>query len=131
MGIHEYAAILLVIRVASMTLMASVLRRQLQLFKLYIDKEIAGYRRILFALATAIFVGNIIPAGIDALTLFSIVTRSAKTVNGISLLYTLAWATTSLLSSILIFRLYRMSHTVDETHAESEHVLTNDDTHKK
>lgn len=127
MDIKVYAAILLIIRLASMFLMGAVLRRQLQLFKMPIDKEIRTYRLILFILALAIFAGNIIPAIIDLFTITDNLTRSAKAINGVSLLYTLAWATSSLLSSILIFWLYRMSHNVDESHAESEHSLTNEE----
>lgn len=110
-----------------MILMGSVLKHQLELFKLPIDKEIRLYRKILFALALAIFLGNIIPAGIDLLTLTGDLVRLAKTVNTVSTTYTMAWAATSLLSSILIFWLYRMSHNVDETHTDSEHILTNDE----
>ena len=130
MDIHTYAAILLATRVVSMFLMGAVIRRQLQLFKLYIDKEIRHYRIILFVLAIAIFAGNVIPAGIDLLTITGDLVRSSKVVNGVSLVYTGAWATTSLLSSILIFWLYRMSHTVDTSHEESEHTLMNNEDKK-
>ena len=130
MDIHTYAAILLATRVVSMFLMGAVIRRQLQLFKLYIDKEIRHYRIILFVLAIAIFAGNVIPAGIDLLTITGYLVRSSKVVNGVSLVYTGAWATTSLLSSILIFWLYRMSHTVDTSHEESEHTLMNNEDKK-
>lgn len=125
MDIKLYASMLLIARVASMVLMALVLRRQIQLFKLPIDKEIRTYRIILFILAVAIFAGNIIPATIDVLTITDVLTRSARTVNGVSLLYTSAWVLTSLLSAILIFWLYRMSHNVDETHKEADHMLVN------
>lgn len=131
MDIKIYAAILLFARIVSMILMGYVLRRQLQLFKLPIDKEIRTYRVILFVLALAIFVGNIVPAVIDMLTVTEVVVRSAKTINGVSLWYTLAWTVSSLLSAILIAWLYSMSHTVDESHQESEHLLTNDEHIKK
>lgn len=127
MDIQLYAAILLIIRIITMVLMGFVLKRQLELFKLPIDKEITLYRKILFALALLIFLGNIIPAAIDLLTLTGDIIRSTRTVNGASLTYTLAWACTSLLSSVLIFWLYRMSHNVDQTHTESEHTLMNDE----
>lgn len=127
MDIHLYASILLVIRIASLILIGAVIKRQLELFKLFIDKEIRTYRRILFVLAIAIFIGNLIPGTIDILTLVGEVTRSAKTISGVSLVYTGAWALTSLLSSVLIFWLYRMSHTVDQSHDESEHTLMNND----
>lgn len=127
MDIQTYAAILLVIRVISMGLMAAVLFRQLELFRLPVPKDIKWYRIVLFILALGVFLGNIVPAGIDILTIFGEVVRSAKVVNGIGLIYSLDAAGTSLLSSILIFWLYRMSHTVDKSHTESDHTLMNDD----
>lgn len=125
MDIKLYAAILLGTRIVSLFLMGLVLRRQLQLFKLPIDREIRNYRVILFLLALAIFAGNIVPATIDFLTLTEGLTRSAKTINGVGLVYSLAWTATSLLSAVLIFWLYRMSHTVDQSHEDSDHTLTN------
>lgn len=130
MDIQLYASILLGIRVVSMFLIGKVILRQIELFKLFIDKEIRTYRRILFVLAVAIFIGNLIPGIIDVLTITGELTRSARTINGVSLWYTGAWAITSLLSSVLIFWLYRMSHNVDESHEDSEHTLMNDD-HKQ
>lgn len=127
MDIKVYAAILLIVRIASMILMGAVLKRQLQLFKMPIDKEIKHYRIILFLLALAIFAGNIIPATIDFLTIVDGLTRSAKTINGVGLVYSMAWTATSLLSAILIWWLYRMSHNVDESHKDSDHTLTNDE----
>lgn len=131
MDIKVYAAILLIVRIASMILMGAVLKRQLQLFKMPIDKEIKHYRIILFLLALAIFAGNIIPATIDFLTTVDGLTRSAKTINGVGLVYSMAWAVTSLLSAVLIWWLYRMSHNVDESHKDSDHTLTNDESIRK
>jgi ethanolamine transporter EutH len=131
MDIKVYAALLLVLRMVSLFFMGSVIKRQLQLFRLYIDKEIRMYRRILFVLAIAIFVGNLIPGLIDILTITGELTRSSKTINGVSLVYSGAWAITSLLSAILIWWLYRMSHTVDRSHDESEHTLMNNDDQNK
>lgn len=125
MDIQLYAAILLTTRIVSLFLMGSVLKRQLELFKLPIDKEIRNYRIILFLLAVAIFAGNIVPALIDLLTILGEITRSTNKINGVGLVYSLAWALTSLLSAILIAWLYRMSHNVDESHDESDHTLTN------
>lgn len=125
MDIKIYAAILLTTRIVSLVLMGLVLKRQLQLFKLPIDKEIRNYRIILFLLAIAIFAGNIVPATIDLMTLLGQITRSTTTINGVGLIYSMAWTLTSLLSGILIFWLYRMSHNVDESHEESDHTLTN------
>lgn len=125
MDIKIYAAILLILRIASLYFIGAVLKRQLELFKLFIDKEIRTYRRILFVLAVAIFIGNLIPGLIDILTITSTLTRSSQTINGVGLVYSSAWAATSLLSSVLIWWLYRMSHSVDKSHQESDHTLTN------
>ena len=127
MDIQTYAAILLVIRIVSMTLMMFVICRQLELFRLYIDKEIRHYRVMLFVLALAIFGSNLIPAAIDFLTLTGDLERSTQTVNGVSLTYSLAWAVASFLTSVLIYWLYLKSRRVDTSHDESEHTLMNDD----
>lgn len=127
MDIYTYAAILLFFRVVSIALIGIVIKRQLELFKLRIDPEITAYRKRLFYLSITIFVGNLIPALIDVFTLSGELVRSSPTVNTVSLIYTGAWVVTSTLMAYLIHSLYRMSHTVDESHAESEHVLMNDE----
>lgn len=127
MDIHTYAVILLVIRIASMILMGLVIKRQLELFRLRVPQEIKLYRVILFVLALGIFIGNITPAIIDVLTIFGDVDRSARIVKPISLLYTIDAAGTALLSSILIFWLYRMSNAADEKFVDSDHILMNND----
>lgn len=108
MDIQLYAALLLLVRIGSMTLMGAVLLRQIQLFELPIAKDIKHFRVVLFVLALCIFFGNFIPAGIDILTITGDLARSTKTVNTVSLIYTAATSLTSLLSAYLIFRLYRL-----------------------
>jgi hypothetical protein len=109
MDIQLYAGILLVLRLISMSFIFIVLRKQLALFKQPISDNIRWFRVTLFVLAMAVFIGNIIPAGIDILTVFADLPRSVRTVKPISLLYTMDAAGTSLVSSILIWTLYRMA----------------------
>lgn len=127
MDIHLYAAILLFFRAVSLGLIGIVIKRQLELFKLKIDPEISSYRKRLFYLSITIFVGNLIPAAIDVLTLTDTLTRASQTISGASLVYTGAWVATSTLMALLIHSLYRMSHKVDESHTESDHTLMNDE----
>lgn len=127
MDIKTYATILLVIRIVSMILIGVVLYKQLMLFKRPIDKEITHYRRLLFFLALAIFLGNIIPALIDILTIFGDLERSARIVKPISVIYTMDAAGTSVLSSLMIFAIYRNALHVDKTHTDSEHTLMNNE----
>ena len=91
-----------------MALMSVVIRKQWALFKLPIDHSILRFRRTLFFLTLAIFIGNIIPAVIDLLTLFDLTTRPL-TVQLPSVLYSFDNSITALLSSYLIWRLYRLA----------------------
>lgn len=130
MDIQLYATFLLVIRIASMALMGIVIYKQLQLFKLPIDREIRYYRIVFFVLAVGIFLGNVIPALIDIFTITGEIQRSTNTVNTIGVLYSLDAAGTALLSSIMIYTLYRNSHKVDKSHKESDHTLMNNEEEK-
>lgn len=114
--IELYASFLLVIRIISMTFIFMVLKRQWGLFKIpiqdeaRIDKKAARhFRRVLFILALIIFIGNIIPAGIDIMTLITDNTGRPRIVQPISVLYTMTASGTALLSSYLIWRLYRLA----------------------
>lgn len=123
MDIKVYAAILLVARVISMGFTGAVVLMQLGLFKLPIEGEdgmttdrrrrIRSYRKVLFGLAVAAFVSNIIPTVIDILTIFDMLERSSRVVQPASLVYTMTWAGSSILTSILLWSLYYMSYIVD------------------
>jgi hypothetical protein len=130
MDIQTYAFILLLIRIASMTFIGLVIWRQYTLFRIKLTSDINHYRVVLFILAIAVFLGNIIPAGIDILTITGDISRSVQTVKPVSLLYSMDSAMTALISSFLIWRLYRMSAQSDRDHVESEHMITNDEVHE-
>lgn len=115
-SIEVYAIILLLIRVASMTFIFFVLKRQFGLFKLPIKnsdivdaKALKHFRAVLFFLALIIFIGNILPAVIDISSLLNVSNGRPSLVQPISFAYTLSASITSLLSSYLIWRLYRLA----------------------
>jgi hypothetical protein len=113
-----------------MTFIGLVIWRQYTLFRIKLTSDINHYRVVLFILAIAVFLGNIIPAGIDILTITGDISRSVQTVKPVSLLYSMDSAMTALISSFLIWRLYRMSAQSDRDHVESEHMITNDEVHE-
>lgn len=111
-SITVIAGLLLVFRVVSDVLIALVIRRQWRLLKLPVPKEyredeksIKKFRKILFFLSIAIFVGNAIPVVIDALTLFVETGRPAN-LRAISIAYAFSNATTALVSATLVWLLY-------------------------
>lgn len=122
-SVEIYVIILLIFRVASMTLIFFVIKRQLDLFKLPIAKKIKHFRVVLFTLATIIFIGNIIPASIDIFTLLGD-TNQPQTIHGISVLYSLSASLTALVSSYLIWKLYRLAADAKKMTDLTENQLT-------
>lgn len=109
MPIKLLAALLLIAQVGTVIFIVSVLKRQLGLFKLYVDPGIRKFRRTLFLLALAIFLGNLIPMTIGFLTVLGSITRSASTVNLVSGIYTVSNTLTLFFSALLIWFLYRQA----------------------
>lgn len=107
--IQIYAGILLVLRIVSMTFMSMVIAKQVSLFKFSVPKKIRRFRVVLFALAIAILIGNFIPAGINTLTILDVQTGRPAEVHLVSTIYTLNASLVALLSSYLIWRLYRLA----------------------
>ena len=108
LSIEVYAVILLIVRLISMGLMWKVIQRQWSLFKKPIDESIKNFRKLLFVIALAIVAGNITPMVIDVLTIFATTDRPPF-VSLTSLAYTFNAAGTALLSSYLIWRLYKLA----------------------
>lgn len=115
-SITLYAAILLLVRIVSMTFITLVLKRQWALLKLpiknaeqYNVKALKHFRIVLFTIVLVIFIGNLVPAIIDIATILQANTGRPDTVNPVSLIYTLTASVTSLISSYLIWRLYRLA----------------------
>lgn len=143
MDIKLYAAILLVARLISMGFIFAVIVKQLALFKLPFEREeelspeyrkkLKYYRATLFVLAITAFVGNLLPAGIDVLTIFADLDRTSRTVKPISLVYTMTWAIISIVTNFLIWRLYYLSKQVDnKVQTKSpDHTLMNNKKQRK
>jgi len=115
-SITLYAAILLLVRIVSMTFITLVLKRQWELLKLpiknasqYDVRVLKQFRVVLFTLVLVIFIGNLVPAIIDIATILHANTGRPNTVQPVSLIYTLTASVTSLVSSYLIWRLYRLA----------------------
>src|SRR5690606_24199300 len=85
-----------------------------------IPDHIRTYRVVLFILALVIFVGNIIPAGIDIYTLISDTIPRPDRVPLMSVLYTFSASATALVSSILIWVLYNLARSEPANRDEQE-----------
>lgn len=114
MDIKQLAAILLVGRLISDFFIVLVLRRQWKLRKTKTHPRLMAYRKILALLAVLIFIGNIYPLVLDALTLSITNLRSTNTVNPVGVFYSLDNNLTFMFASILIYVLYKLSDTVIE-----------------
>lgn len=113
MSIQLYALLLIIARLASMAFMYMVLKRQLQLFKLPIETKLRHFRKVLFALALAIFLGNIAPLTIDILSLVASVGRPPR-ISTVGVIYTFSASAVAFTSSYLVWRLYRLAARDDE-----------------
>jgi hypothetical protein len=108
MTIKMYAFTMLVAHVGSMVFIFLVLRRQWALMKQPIPPAVRRFRVVLFMLSMAIFVGNIVPLAIDLATLF-VETSRPPVVKPLSLAYAYSNALILLVSSYLIWTLYRLA----------------------
>lgn len=107
-SIIELAFILLIAHTVSLVFIFRVLRRQYQLMRLPIDKHLQGFRKVLFLLSCAIFLGNIVPIIIDTLTLF-VDTERPSELHTISVVYACSNALTAMASALLIWLLYKIA----------------------
>lgn len=119
-SIQFIALCLLIARVISVVFIVAVLLRQWRLFKLPIDfslvpgissmekRSVYRVRRILFTLSVIILLGNMIPILIDTITLFYNPDRPTN-VKTISVAYAFSNAITAMLSSIMIWALYKLA----------------------
>ena len=109
MDIKVLATILIIGHLVSVTFILLVLKKQYGLFKLSIDHNIKVFRRVLFFLSIAIFMGNIIPITVDGLTIFNHIQRSTNHVNAVGLWYSMSNMLTAIFSSLLIWTLYLLA----------------------
>ena len=103
--LQTYALILIVFRLISAFFIIVVIKRQLELFKYPIHKEIRTFRVILFLLSMAVLVGNFVPFVIDIMALFG-GTNRPSVVPSASIAYSISVSVASVFSSILIWLLY-------------------------
>ena len=109
MDIKTLASILITLHLISGVFIVLVLKTQWGLFKTQIAKPLRTYRKVLFALSLVIFIGNLNPILIDAQTLLSNTTQRPTHLKPISISYATSNALTALISSVLIYILYRMA----------------------
>lgn len=109
MNIKTLAWILLIFRLLSMGFIVLVLRRQMRLFKLYIQPQLRTFRKVLFLLALIVFIGNLIPIVVDLLTVFSKIHRVVSRTNMAGVVYALSNDLVSLSSSVFIWYMYRVA----------------------
>lgn len=107
-SIVTLAAFLLALRIISVIIISRVIRRQWQLLRLHIHPALRRFRLVLIFLSLAILLGNMIPIVIDAATLFVPTGRPAQ-IRPLSVGYAMSNAITSVISSYLIWTLYRLA----------------------
>lgn len=121
-AIQTIGIFLLIARIISVIFIVIILRLQWRLFGTKIDfslvpnlsnferKRVYLARKVLFALALIVFLGNMIPIVIDTLTIISdnAVGRNPE-VPTISIMYACSNALTAMFSAIFIYALYKIA----------------------
>ena len=105
-NLNLISALLFILHLMASGFMLSVIIKQFKLFKKKIYPELINYRFILFFLSISIFLGNIIPLTIDFINAIGI-TSNAVPLSRI--LYISANGIVTLISSVLIWSIYRYS----------------------
>ena len=106
--VQTAAIILLLLRILSLGLIASVVLRQITLFKLRIDSDLVKFRFILFLLGVAMLVGSVVPIYIDVY--YSIIETDASW-NGPLVMYATSNTLTHLAGSLLLWKVYQIAGT--------------------
>lgn len=109
MDIQILAVILLAGRLVSEFFIIQVLRRQWKIRKTKTHPRLGQLRSVLNLLAILVFVGNIYPLVLDAITLFEPSVRTSPFVNLPGVVYSLTNSLTFMFASILIWTLYKIS----------------------
>jgi hypothetical protein len=104
--INSISAVLFILHLVASGFMFSVIRKQLGLFKKYIDPELRGFRLTLFLLSVSIFMGNLVPLTIDLLNALG---DSPDEVPFGRILYISTNAIVAVISAGLIWSMYRMA----------------------
>lgn len=104
--INSISAILFILHLIASGFMLSVIKKQLGLFKKYINPELRAFRLILFLLSMTIFIGNFIPLTIDFINAIG---DSVSEVAFNRVLYITTNAIIAVVSSGLIWSMYRQA----------------------
>ena len=104
--INSISAILFVLHLVASGFMLLVIKRQFGLFKKYIDPELRTFRLILFLLSVSIFLGNLVPLIIDLCNALGVAPDEVPVGR---VVYITANAIVAVISSILIWSMYRMA----------------------
>jgi cytochrome b561 len=120
-SIQLIAVFLLIARLVSVSFILIVLRLQWRLFGTKIDfglvpnltsfekKQVYLARKVLFILAVAVFLGNMVPIVIDSITIFNDNLGRPSQLQAISVAYATSNALTAMCSAILVWALYRIA----------------------
>lgn len=120
-SIQIIAIFLLIARLISVVFILIVLRLQWRLFKTSIDfsmvpnlsnfakRQVYLARKVLFVLAVAVFLGNMVPIVIDTITIFNDNLGRPQELQAISVAYASSNALTAMFSAILVWALYRIA----------------------
>lgn len=108
MDIKTLTLIFLGLRLVSMVFIVDVIKKQVRLLRRPVDPKLKNMRMVLLGVSLVIFLGNLIPIGIDIATQF-VETGRPTPVRPISVAYGLSSNIPALLSSILIWLLYKMA----------------------
>lgn len=104
--IQLLAILLLVERLAAVTFISMVLRRQYNLFKYKVDTGLVKLRLIMFGLALVFLLGNVVPIAVDIYYAFISVPGGADFILQV---YTLSNATISLTAAIFLWLIYKIA----------------------
>lgn len=131
MDIQLLAYLLLIGRVISQGFIVMVLRRQWQIRKIKTHPRLMQMRRVLTLLALLVFIGNIYPMLLDAVTLFYPGVRTSQTINPAGAFYAISTNLTFMFASILIWTLYKLADVVIEVAELIGTKQVKDSIHKK
>lgn len=109
MDIQTLASILVTLHIVSGIFIGMVLKRQWGLFKHAIEDGLSAYRKVFFTLSLIIFLGNLNPIVIDVKTILTGPGGRPAHVSAISISYAVSNALVAVISSFLVYMLYRMA----------------------
>jgi hypothetical protein len=104
--INSISTILFILHLIASGFMLSVIRKQLGLFKKYIDPELRAFRLVLFLLSLSIFLGNLIPLTIDFINAIGVTSNEVPIGR---IVYISSNAIVAVISAALIWSMYRMA----------------------